>query len=139
MSTYPKSPKEKTGGMMWFPRMLDKIRRHARGELTPDYHQNIGRGMDERSAGFLRVEYSALRDRVLQGGSDEEILGWCYEQSRPLNEIDLLVWNSFISKIGWNDHASQRLEEVKAELGIAERADIVTFADLIELDEKRRS
>jgi len=33
MSTYPKSPKEMTGGMMYFPRMLDKIRLHGRGEL----------------------------------------------------------------------------------------------------------
>jgi len=33
MSTYPKSPKEMTGGMLYFPRMLDKIRLHGRGEL----------------------------------------------------------------------------------------------------------
>src|SRR3954470_23786289 len=42
MSTYPKSPKEMTRGMMYFPRMLDKIRLHARGELTEDYHRNLG-------------------------------------------------------------------------------------------------
>jgi hypothetical protein len=31
-----------TGGMMYFPRMLDKIRLHARGELGKDYHANLG-------------------------------------------------------------------------------------------------
>ena len=36
MSTYPKSPKEMTKGMMYFPRMLDKIRLHAKGELGED-------------------------------------------------------------------------------------------------------
>jgi hypothetical protein len=36
MTTCPKSPKEMTRGMMYFPRMLDKIRLHARGELNPD-------------------------------------------------------------------------------------------------------
>src|SRR6186713_264533 len=34
MKAYPKSPKEMTAGMLYFPRMLDKIRLHARGELT---------------------------------------------------------------------------------------------------------
>jgi hypothetical protein len=42
MATYPKSPKEMTKGMMYFPRMLDKIRLHARGELHEDYHKNLG-------------------------------------------------------------------------------------------------
>ena len=53
-----------TGGVMWFPRMLEKIRLHARGELTEDYHANLGEGMDKRCIGFLRVEYPALRERV---------------------------------------------------------------------------
>ena len=43
MSAYPKSPKEMTGGMMWFPRMLDKIRMRAWGELGEDYHSNLGK------------------------------------------------------------------------------------------------
>ena len=42
MTTYPKSPKEMTNGMMYFPRMLDKIRLHARGELHEDYRENFG-------------------------------------------------------------------------------------------------
>jgi Domain of unknown function (DUF5069) len=42
MSTYPKSPRETTRGMMYFPRMLDKIRLHARGELDEDYDENLG-------------------------------------------------------------------------------------------------
>jgi hypothetical protein len=42
MTRYPKSPKEMTRGMIYFPRMLDKIRLHARGELHEDYHKNFG-------------------------------------------------------------------------------------------------
>lgn len=42
MSTFPKSPKEITGGMMYFARMIDKIRLHAGGKLGPDYHKNLG-------------------------------------------------------------------------------------------------
>ncbi len=42
MTNYPKSPKEMTRDMMYFPRILDKIRLHARGELHEDYHENLG-------------------------------------------------------------------------------------------------
>jgi len=31
-----------TKGMSYFPRMIDKIRLHARGELHEDYHNNLG-------------------------------------------------------------------------------------------------
>jgi Domain of unknown function (DUF5069) len=141
MSTYPKSPKEMTGGMMWFPRMLDKIRMQARGELGEDYHLRLGktRAADGMCLDFLRVNYSDLRDRVLSGGSDEEILDWCYEKGRRLNEGDLRVWNGFISKLGWNDFATPILEKHKEEGDVSHRTDIVTMLELIDLDEGRRS
>ena len=111
MSTYPKSPKEMTGGMMYFPRMLDKIRLHERGELSEDYHANLGRPRtaDGACTNFLRINYGVLRQRVFKGGTDEEILEWCYTNGRRLNEGDLLVWNGFASKLGWNDFASAQL------------------------------
>jgi gluconokinase len=141
MSTYPKSPKEMTGGMMYFPRMLDKIRLHGRGELGEDYQANLGnaRAADGACSNFLRVKYGDLRDRVLAGGSDEEILAWCYEKGRRLNGGDLLVWNGFVSKLGWNDFATPALEEQKQKIGITHRTDIVTVPELIDLDEGRRS
>lgn len=57
MSSYPKSPKEMTKGIMYFPRMLDKIRLHAREELSADYHPNLGgaRAADGTCCNFLRV------------------------------------------------------------------------------------
>ena len=43
MKEFPlRSPAEKVGGIVYFGRMLDKIRLHARGELAPDYHPNLG-------------------------------------------------------------------------------------------------
>src|SRR5207302_8398248 len=91
---YPKSPNEKTkNGMVYFPRMLDKIRLHARGELHQDYHKNLGamRAADGACCNFLRVNYADLRERVAQGGTDEEILEWCFEKGRRLNEGDIVV------------------------------------------------
>jgi gluconokinase len=140
MSTYPKSPNEMTGGMMYFPRMLDKIRLHGSGELPEDYHANLGkpRTADGACTNFLRMNYGVLRQRVLKGGTDEEILEWCYANGRRLNEGDILVWNGFVSKLGWNDFASPLLEEGKQKCGIPDRTDIVTIPELIDFDEKRR-
>ena len=130
-----------TGGMMYFPRMLDKIRLHARGELAQDYHANLGHGKaaDGACCSFLRVNYVDLRERVLQGGTDEGILEWCFEKGRRLNEGDMMVWNSFSSKLGWNDFATPMLEQQKQKCGIADRADIVTISDVIDFDEGRKS
>jgi uncharacterized protein DUF5069 len=139
MTTYPKSPREMTRGMMYFPRMLDKIRLHARSELHEDYHKNLGasRAADGVCCNFLRINYSDLRERVLQGGTDEEILEWCFEKGRRLNEGDLFVWNGFASKLGWRDSFTSVLEARKKQHGIADRADILTIPDLIDFDEGR--
>jgi len=139
MTTYPKSPREMTSGMMYFPRMLDKIRQYTRGELHQDYHENLGapRTLDGACCNFLRVNYEDLRERTRQGGTDEEILEWCFQSGRQPNEGDLFVWNGFVSKLGWRDSFSPRLEERKKKRGIADRTDILTMADLIDFDEGR--
>ncbi len=140
VSTYPKSPKETAGGMQYFPRMLDKIRLHARDELGEAYHKNLGtpRTADTVTCNFLRVDYADLRERVLQGGTDEEILEWCFEKGRRLNEGDLLVWNYFMSKFGWNDFATPALDRQKKELGLEARSDIQTIGDLMDVEEGRK-
>ena len=127
--------------MMYFPRMLDKIRLHARGELGSEYHANLGglRTADGACTNFLRVSYPELCKRVAEGGSDEEILEWCYERGRRLNQGDLTIWNGFLSKLGWKDFATPRLAQGKQECGATDREDIQTVGDLIDFEEKRQS
>ncbi|MBV9009338.1 MAG: DUF5069 domain-containing protein [Verrucomicrobia bacterium] len=137
---YPKSPHEEVGGMKYFARMLDEIRLYAGGELPEDYHANLGKqqAADGTCCNFLRVSYDDLRDRVLEGGTDQEILDWCYTNGRRLNPGDLLVWNGFASKLGWNDFASANLKAAKERLGITDRADLNTIADVMDFEEGRR-
>jgi gluconokinase len=132
-----RSPYAQVGGIYYFPRMLDKIRLHAAGELPPDYRANLGSGFDGRALHFLWIEYPALVERVKQGGSDEEILAWAVAQGRQPNAEEIEIWNDFMRKRGWNDEISARLETRKAEGGFADRADIQTFFDYIDLDEGR--
>jgi gluconokinase len=133
----PKSPKEMTKGMMYFPRMLDKIRLHAKGELPADYHANLGKGFDEKCVRFLRVDYDQIVGRVKQGGTDEEILEWCFTIGRQPSEDDIYVWNEFMRKRGWNDEVSEIVNRRKAEAGMSDRSDIQTSFQFIDADEGR--
>jgi len=49
------------------------------------------------------------------------------------------VWNQFMEKKGWRDEESAQLEEYKAQSGLADRDDIVTFFDYYDADEGRKS
>ena len=132
-----RSPHQKTGGIVYFGRMLDKIRLLAGGRLPQEYHANLGGGFDDFCCRFLWLDYRALAERVRAGGQDEEILAWAIQQGRQPDDHEILVWNEFMRKRGWNDEASERLTMRKNESGIAGRSDIVTFFDYIDLDEGR--
>lgn len=132
-----RSPHQKCGGLVYFSRMLDKIRRHAAGELPGEYHANLGGGFDAMCCRFLWIEYPALVERVKAGGTDEEILEWAFLQGHRPDDHEVYVWNEFMRKRGWNDELSERLELRKAESGFPERTDIQTFFDYIDMDEGR--
>ncbi len=134
---FPRSPSEKVGGLFYFGRMLDKIRFHAKGELPSDYHANLGKGFDEKCVKFLRVDYDQLVERVKQGGTDEEILEWCFTIGRQPSEDDIYVWNEFMRKRGWNDEVSEIVDRRKAEADMSDRSDIQTSFQFIDADEGR--
>ena len=127
--------------MIYFARMLDKIRLHAKGELREDCHANLGMAgrADWLCCGYLRLEYEALKARVLEGGTDEEILEWCFANGRRLNEMDVLIWNEFIRKRGWNDSATGRLTSWKEESGHGDRAELMTIPDYTDVLEGRKA
>jgi len=132
---------QETKGLIYFARMLDKIRLNAAGKLAPGYFCGVEDPtfFDARCTRFLGINYNELARRTLEGGSDEEILEWCYEKGRRLNEGDLVIWNNFMAKFGWNDFATPTLERLKKEHGVTDRSDIVTMGDMIDFDEKRIS
>ena len=132
-----RSPSEKVGDLFYFGRMLDKIRLYAKGELHPEYHANLGKGFDEKCVTFLRINYNQLVERVKQGGSDEEILQWCFSVGRKPSADEVYVWNEFMRKRGWNDEVSQTLERRKREAGMADRSEIETAFQFIDADEGR--
>jgi hypothetical protein len=132
-----RSPCVKTGGVVYFARMLDKIRQHAKGQLPADYQPNLGRGFDASCVKFLGVDYNELVERVKEGATDEEILDWCFNHGRRPSEDEVYFWNEFMRKRGWNDDVSETLKRRKKEAGMAERSEIETMFAFIDADEGR--
>jgi gluconokinase len=132
-----RSPHEKVNGIVYFGRMLDKARLHAKGALPADYTANLGEGFDRTCVQFLKVSYPQIVEQAGKGLSDEAILEWCFAHGCRPAEHEIAIWNDFMRKRGWNDAASERLKQRKAEGGFADRDDIQTFFDYIDLDEGR--
>jgi gluconokinase len=109
-----------TKGLLYFARMLDKIRLKAAGKLPPDYFTGVEdpTHFDARCTRFLGVNYAELVKRTLEGGSDEEILDWCFAHGR-------------------RDDASEELAESKKDAGFGDRDDIQTWLDLHDAEEGR--
>jgi hypothetical protein len=131
---------EKVGGIVWIPRMLGKIRLRAQGKLPDDYLSNMGKGFDGRCVRFLGIDYDRLVERVLKGGTDEEIFAWCMESGSRPSADQVQIWNEFMTKRGWRDTDSPpgKLQEHKEKAGLGKRADILTFFDFYDVDEGRK-
>lgn len=140
MPTFPKSPNEFCKGLVYVPRMLDKIRLHLRGELPEEYRKNFGapRSADGAFCNFVRITHVDLIERVKEGGTDEEILEWCFEKGRRPNEGDIFMWNGFAAKVGFRDFGAPILQEMKRKLGLEHRDDIQTMPDLMDYEEGRK-
>lgn len=138
MNDFPvRSPRAKTGGLVYFGRMLDKIRAETEGRLPGDYQPNLGRGFDRSCADFLGINYRELVERVKAGGTDEEALQWCFEKGRKPTPDEIHIWNEFMRKRGWNDEISDTLVRRKKETGMSDRSEIETMFDFIDADEGR--
>ena len=135
---FPRTPYDAVKGLVYFPRMLDKIRIHAAGELPEPYLPHLGSGFDGRCLNFLHVKYEDVQKLVLAGKPDEEVLEWCYANGQRPTEEEVEVWSGFMIKRGWRDDASERITFRLKESGLESRdKEAVTMFDYIDLDENR--
>jgi gluconokinase len=130
----------KVGRLVYFGRMLDKIRLYAAGKLPAEYVANLGDTkpgvFDTRCCRFLGVSHADLTARILQGGGDAEILAWAHTRGTPRTDEDCEIWNAFMTKRGWRDDRSTPLRQRIADFGLTGKP-IETWFDLNDYDEGR--
>jgi gluconokinase len=136
-----RSPFDQVNGLVYFGRMLDKIRLAAAGQLPEGWQAPRGISMkgsfDWRCCLFLKIDYAALEAETLKGDkTDAELLEWAFGHGRRPDEQEIEVWNAFMTKRGWRDAGSQRLNERLAEIGLPPGT-VPTMFEFIDLDEGR--
>ena len=138
MSTFlPVSPYETCRGLVYFPRMIDKIRKHTDGQLGADYVPNLGKGFDVRCCSLLGINYDALAAAVGSSMTDEQAWEWVSQNGQAPTEEQIEVWNGFMTRRGWKDDIADILERRKKESGFEKRSEIQTMFDYIDADEGR--
>jgi len=135
---FPRSVYDKTGGVVYFARMVDKIRLQAASALGKDYIENLGTGFDGRCCDFLGIKYDELKKQALAGGSDDDLLKWSFAHGRARTVDEIADWNDFMIKRGWRDGVTGRLQMRLKEAKMEHRtSEILTMFDFIEVDEGR--
>ncbi len=136
-----RSPFDQVKGLVYFGRMLDKVRLAAAGQLPEGWQPMRGAvkgSFDWRCCQFLKIGYAALEVETLKGAkSDEELLAWAFAQGHQPDEQEIEVWNAFMIKRGWRDAGTPRLNERLAEIGLSPGT-VQTMFEFIDLDEGRR-
>lgn len=133
----PTSPYTSIQGIVYFPRMLEKIRLHDAGELRTDLHANLGKSFDDVCCKFLGVRYADIEALVREGLDDRQILDWCFANGSRPSEEQIKVWSEYMRKRGWNDEVSEKLASRIEESGFGGRDDILVMFDYIDADEDR--
>ncbi|MES2693014.1 MAG: gluconokinase, GntK/IdnK-type [Verrucomicrobiota bacterium] len=132
-----RSPYAKVGRIVYFGRMLDKIRLQAAGTLPADYTANLGKGFDGRCLAFLRVGYDELKQLTLAGDLDDaQLLAWAEERGGARTDEECEVWSGFMMKRGWRDEAATVLARRIRESAL-EAKPVTTMFDYLDFDEGR--
>lgn len=135
-----RSPFDQVGGVVYFGRMLDKIRLNAAGNLPEAWQAMRGTAtkgtFDWRCCEFLQLDYAALEMETLKGGTDEELLAWAFAHGRQPTEQEIEVWNGFMTKRGWRDAGTPTLHKRLADIGLPLDT-VETMFEFLDLDEGR--
>ena len=137
---YPRSPKALLGGIAHLGRFIDKIRLRNEGKIQ-DYNY-ITVGFDRYLVDFLQFDPKAFEQRVLAGGTDEDLFAWVRANSRKPSEQEIAQWSQDLLSSGPKDDAARqrfqgRLQDIATKRGvlISSLPPVHTWADVIELDE----
>lgn len=135
-----RSPRAKLGGYVILPRLIDKVRLNAQGQLPPDYQANLlkpGRTLDGRFLTFTGLDAEQLRTAILAARNDDEVLAWVQAHSRVHSELEKEQWARQIES--YRPDAAVTEYRKRNYPRLAEKLDVsrVSVFDLIDWDEGR--
>ena len=122
-------------GLLHLPRFLAKIKKYLSGNLPASYQRNFTKGFD----GFLCLHLRIEPDQIIECVKNSENQKELDEKLKSIFPSDLSphIWNRKVVQMGTADIAKDKLKEVKNNLGASDRDDIISFADVIDFDERK--
>ena len=136
-----RSPRERLGGYVLLPRLIDKVRLHARGQLLPEYVKNLlgpsPTTLDGQFLAFAGLDGEELREAILSAESDEAILVWIERHTRPRSLAEKQEWAEKIE--AYQADAARVAYRRQIYPDLAAKVDVGSLGvfDLIDMDEGR--
>jgi hypothetical protein len=134
-TSYPRSTFAKVAGVVMIARTIDKAKAKAHGNIG-EYHYNCP--MDAGVFGFLGIDHEKFLDVVANAKSDRDIETYVKSFAEKKTPQEIEEFNA-----GFVQHAPEPgsdgekyFLELRASVA-PDRTDVTTWADLLDLDEKR--
>ena len=127
----PRSPRVRLGGYVILPRLLDKGRAEIAGQ-NGEY--NYACPLDQRFLEFAGLDPKALKKELKK--SDTEVLAWINRHAKHKRTApEILAWSVWQEqRAPDNPDARHYFNETHKKIA-PKRADIVTWFDLLDLDD----
>jgi hypothetical protein len=136
-----RSPRETLDGYIILPRLIDKVRVQARGELPAAYQRNLlhrGVTLDGRFLAFTELEGEALRTVILSCETDEPVAQWVAQHATRHSADEKQRWAAEVE--GYRPigrvlllYLQSTVPDLAAQIDCA----LVSLLDLIDMDEGR--
>jgi len=130
---YPRSARELLGGYVHLARMADKARAREAG-VNGDYIYACP--LDKALLSFLELSEQDFA-YAAKTRNDELILEWLAVHGRPRSKKQIELWNKQMLERGPDDDAKWAYFQKTRDAVDPSRTDIVTWIDLLDLEEGR--
>ena len=129
----PRSPRVRLGGYVILPRMLDKGRATVAGK-NGEYQYACP--LDQRFLDFAGIDPDALKKQLSEGKGDTEILEWVNANSKhKRSEVEIAEWSALAEQRVPSDVETRRYFNELHSKAAPQRHDIVTWFDLLDVDD----
>jgi hypothetical protein len=130
---YPRSVHDKLFGLVQIGRTIDKGKAEAEGTIG-EYHYNCV--MDQAVFGFLGIDHEKLLDVIKNAKSDADIENYVKGFIDKKSPQEIESWDKEWLAYKPSGESLDYFMELRKQVA-PDRTDVTTWADLLDLDEKR--
>lgn len=131
--TYPRSVHDKWQGVVQLGRTIDKAKATAHGNIG-EYHYNCP--MDQHVFEFLGIDHEKMLEVVKNAKSDSDIEAFTKPYIDKKSPQDIEQFNRDWTSSTPTGQSLETFNGMRKEIA-PDRDDVTTWADLLDLDEKR--